>query len=212
FYLDIIKDRQYTTQSESQARRSTQTAMYHIVEAMVRWLAPITSFTADEIWSFLPGERSESVFLSSFYQELFPMASTDLLDVAAWDEIMLVRTEVARSLERLRKEGAIGSGLDAEVDLYCDESLYGLLSKLEDELRFVLITSYARIHRLGEAATDAESTALEGLKLQVSRSAEEKCVRCWHHREDVGENSEHPELCGRCVDNVTATGEQRLYA
>ncbi len=229
FYLDIIKDRQYTTQAESQARRSTQTAMYHIVEAMVRWLAPITSFTADEVWSFLPGERSESVFLEEFYQGLFRVgddSSDTALSAADWEQIMAVRTEVARSLELLRKDGGIGSGLDAEVDLYCDGSLISLLGKLEDELRFVLITSYARIHPLAEspegaAATEARgrvteargrATEIDGLQLQVTASEHEKCVRCWHHREDVGSNSDHPELCGRCVDNVTGAGEQRLYA
>lgn len=212
FYLDIIKDRQYTTQTESQARRSTQTAMYHIVEAMVRWLAPITSFTADEIWSFLPGERSESVFLETFYDGLFEMDEGDRFGVDAWNQIVAVRTEVAKPLEALRNSKTIGSGLDAEVDLYCDEPLHALLSKLEDELRFVLITSYARIHPLADAPAEAEATELEGLKVLVSASAHGKCVRCWHHREDVGSHSEHPELCGRCVENVTADGEQRRYA
>jgi isoleucyl-tRNA synthetase len=212
FYLDIIKDRQYTTQSESQARRSTQTAMYHIVEAMVRWLAPITSFTADEIWSFLPGRRSESVFLEPFYDGLFEMDEADRFGVDAWNRIVALRTEVARPLEALRNSKTIGSGLDAEVDLYCDEALYELLSRLEDELRFVLITSYARIHPLSEAPADAEECGLESLKVKVSASAHAKCVRCWHHREDVGSHSDHPELCGRCVDNVAGPGEQRRYA
>jgi len=212
FYLDIIKDRQYTTQTESQARRSTQTAMYHIVEAMVRWLAPITSFTADEIWSFLPGERSESVFLEAFYDGLFEMDGDDQFGVEAWDQIVAVRTEVAKPLEALRNSKTIGSGLDAEVDLYCDETLYTLLAKLEDELRFVLITSYARIHPLIDAPADAESTELDSLKVKVSASEHGKCDRCWHHREDVGSHSEHPELCGRCVENVAGSGEQRLYA
>jgi len=216
FYLDIIKDRQYTTQTESQARRSTQTAMYHIVEAMVRWLAPITSFTADEIWSFLPGERSESVFLEEFYSGLFQMeesgSSGTALGAAEWGQVMAVRTEVARSLEALRNSKTIGSALDAEVDLYCDESLHLLLAKLEDELRFVLITSYARIHPLAEAPSAAEGTELDSLKVVVKASEHSKCDRCWHHREDVGSNSEHPELCGRCVENVTGDGEQRRYA
>ena len=211
FYLDIIKDRQYTTQSESRARRSTQTAMYHIVEAMVRWLAPITSFTADEIWSFLPGERSDSVFLETFYKGLFRMEDGHL-DAESWGQILAVRTEVARPLEALRSSKTIGSGLDAEVDLYCDETLYALLSKLEDELRFVLITSYARIYPMGDAPEDAESSELDSLKVKVSASGYEKCVRCWHHREDVGSNSDHPELCGRCVENVAGDGEQRDYA
>ena len=212
FYLDIIKDRQYTTQTESQARRSTQTAMYHIVEAMVRWLAPITSFTADEIWSFLPGERGESVFLEEFYGGLFQMESGERFSAEEWERIVAVRTEVAKPLEALRANKTIGSGLDAEVDLYCDDSLYSLLERLEDELRFVLITSYARIHPLNEIPADAEETELEGLKVQVAASAHDKCVRCWHHREDVGSSGDHPELCGRCLENVAGLGEQRRYA
>ena len=138
-------------------------------------------------------------------------SSTDL-SAADWEQIMAVRTEVARSLELLRKDGGIGSGLDAEVDLYCDDSLVSLLGKLEDELRFVLITSYARIHPLAGAPEGAIATEIGGLQLQVIASKHEKCVRCWHHREDVGSDSDHPELCGRCVENVTGSGEQRLYA
>ena len=213
FYLDIIKDRQYTTQDNSRARRSAQSAMYHIVEAMVRWLAPITSFTADEVWGFLPGKREDSVFLSEFYANLFEMNSTgESIDAEAWTQIMVVRTEVSRALENLRKSGEIGSGLDAEVDLYCTESLFDLLNRVEDELRFVLITSYARIHPYSEAPAELEQSEIEGLKIEVSASAHNKCVRCWHHREDVGSNSEHPELCGRCIENVTADGEERHYA
>ncbi len=212
FYLDIIKDRQYTTQSESRARRSTQSAMHHIIEAMVRWLAPITSFTADEIWSFIPGERSESVFLETFYQGLSPIDSDDPFGMDGWAEIVAVRTEVARALEQLRKEGAIGSGLDAEVDLYCDTNLFSLLGRLEDELRFVLITSYARVHPTEASPADATETAVDGLRLTAKPSGHGKCVRCWHHRQDVGSHDEHPELCGRCVDNVVGDGEQRHYA
>ncbi len=214
FYLDIVKDRQYTTQTESRARRSTQTAMYHIVEAMVRWFAPILSFTADEIWSFLPGKRGESVFLEEFYDlsKFSGDSAEGLLSTEEWNQVIAVRTAVAKELEQLRRDGDIGSGLDAEVDLYCDENLHNLLAKLEDELRFVLITSYAQIHPLAEASENAAETEVNGLKVLVSVSEYPKCVRCWHHREDVGANAEHPELCGRCVDNVAGDGEERHYA
>ena len=120
FYLDVIKDRQYTSRADGLPRRSCQTAMFHIVEAMVRWMAPVLSFTADEIWRFMPGERGASVFMETWYQGLFPLASGPL-DADAWRRVIGVKTAVAKQLELMRKEGVIGSSLDAEVELYCDE-------------------------------------------------------------------------------------------
>jgi isoleucyl-tRNA synthetase len=212
FYLDVIKDRQYTTQTDGLPRRSCQTAMYHIAEAMSRWLAPILSFTADEIWKHLPGKHSESVLLETWYQGLFALDPQDLFDRSFWERALQVRMAIAPRLEAARKAGAIGSSLDAEVDLYCDQDTREVLTRLNDELRFVLITSYAQVHPLGERPADAETTELEGLAVRVTPSKHLKCVRCWHHREDVGANAEHPELCGRCVDNVTAAGETRRFA
>jgi len=218
FYLDVIKDRQYTTQADSVARRSTQTAMYLIAEALVRWLAPILSFTAEEIWLNLPGEREESVFLETWYvlPEMFlPQEDADQqFGMAYWQDVLAVRNAVKKELEKLRVAGDIGSSLDAEVDLYCDTDWLARLSRLEDELRFVLITSYARLHPLGEQTAEAISVDLDGARMaiQVMPSAYAKCVRCWHHREDVGGNVDHPELCGRCVENVDGSGEQRRYA
>lgn len=213
FYLDVIKDRQYTTQSDSLARRSCQTAMYHIAEAMVRWMAPILSFTADEIWQYLPGERGESVFLEAWYPDLFELPETDAFDRSFWEQILAVRAAVGKQLESLRKEGTIGSALDAVVDLYCGQSLYAQLQRLEDELRFVLITSEARFHPADERPETAiAAEQLPELWLTAQASSHAKCVRCWHHRADVGQNAEHPELCGRCVDNVTGAGETRRYA
>lgn len=212
FYLDVIKDRQYTTQKDSLARRSAQTAMYHIVEAMSRWLAPILSFTAEEIWQHLPGRHEGSIFLETWYSPLQKLADVASFNTAYWQRVIRVRDAVNKELERLRVDGRIGSSLDAEVDLYCDGDLYSDLLKLEDELRFVLITSYARIHALSEAPETATTTDLEGLKLITAASAHAKCIRCWHHREDVGSDAEHPELCGRCVENVVADGEPRSFA
>ncbi|MBU0499801.1 MAG: isoleucine--tRNA ligase [Gammaproteobacteria bacterium] len=212
FYLDVTKDRQYTCRADSIARRSTQTAMYHIAEAFVRWLAPVLSFTTDEMWDYLPGERSESVFLETWYAGLFPLAEGDALGRAFWDEVLTVRSATSKHLEQARKEGSIGGSLDAELDLYCDPARMSLLSSLGDELRFVLISSHARLHSLEAAPTDALETDLPGLRLTVKASGHSKCVRCWHHREDVGADGAHPELCGRCVENVAGGGESRRFA
>ena len=214
FYLDIIKDRQYTTRADSLARRSAQTALYHVVEALSRWLAPILSFTADEIWQAIPGKRSESVLLEQWYE--FPASAEDNeADNKFWNLVLEVREVVSKRLEELRVAGEIGSSLDAEVDLYCGSELYQALAKLEDELRFVLITSYARIHKDTEKDDSAEHYTLstnDEVWVAVQASAHAKCVRCWHHREDVGGNDEHPELCGRCIENVDGEGEQRQFA
>ena len=212
FYLDIIKDRQYTTQEDSFARRSCQTAMYHIIESMVRWLAPITSFTADELWQHIPGERGESVFTEGWYEGLFALDRDDKMDREFWTQVIAARTAVAKQMEQLRADGAIGSSLDAELDVYCDEQLHAVLSKLDDELRFVHITSYARLHPLAEKPEQAVTTDLEGLFVVVTASEHNKCARCWHRREDVGSNLDHPELCGRCVTNVDGDGEPRRFA
>ena len=214
FYLDVIKDRQYTTQRDSLARRSAQTAMFHILEAMSRWIAPILSFTAEEIWSYLPGKRSESVFLETWYG-VTQEALQEHMDMAFWSQVIEVREVVNKELEKLRVAGGIGSGLDAEVDLWCGRELYDRLAKLGDELRFALITSYARLHDTSNTAAEAVHFKLtngDELWVAVRPSDHAKCVRCWHHRSDVGINADHPELCGRCVDNVTGGGEQRRFA
>ena len=212
FYLDIIKDRQYTTQRNSLARRSCQTAMYHIIEAMVRWLAPILSFTADEIWPHIPGERGESVFLETWYEGLFALDEGDRFDRRFWKRVIEVREAVGKQLELLRADGVIGSSLDAEVDLYCSPELLQLTESLGSELRFVLITSAARIHAFEQRPVNAVNSPLEGLAILATRSGHAKCARCWHHHEDVGSNSEHPSICGRCVVNITTDGEIRNYA
>ena len=214
FYLDVIKDRQYTTGRDSIPRRSVQTALYHILEAMARWLSPILSFTAEEIWRQMPGARGPSVFLETWYQELFALANDGAFGAAFWERVIAVRESVAKELEKLRVAGGIGSSLDAEVDLYCDEALREELGRLQDELRFVLITSYARIHPVSTRPEHAVLASMDDheLWIAVRSSAHPKCVRCWHHREEVGSHPEHPELCGRCVANVAGGGERRSYA
>ena len=217
FYLDIIKDRQYTTRADSVARRSAQTAMHHLAEAMVRWLAPILSFTAEDIWQAMPGERNESVFLNTWHELPAGYADDDTAraETAYWQQVIEVRDAVNKELEALRIAGGIGSGLDAEVDLYCGREIHDRLARLEDELRFVLITSYARLHLVETPPPEGQHYTLSSndeIWVAVAPSAWPKCVRCWHHREDVGRHPDHPELCGRCVENVEGPGEQRNYA
>ncbi len=214
-YLDVIKDRQYTTGRDSIPRRSAQTAMYHILEAMVRWLAPILSFTAEEIWRHMPGsQRGASIFLETWYENLAPLDESSHFDAAYWERLIALREAVGKELERLRVTGEIGSSLDAEVDLYCDDPLLTDLNRLEDELRFFLITSYARFHPLSVQPEQGATIQVHNqtIHMAVSASPHAKCVRCWHHREDVGQHTDHPELCGRCVENVVGAGEQRRFA
>jgi isoleucyl-tRNA synthetase len=131
-----------------------------------------------------------------------------------WERIITVRETVSKELEKLRVDGAIGSSLDAEVDLYADTEMQNLLSAVQDELRFILITSYARVHAADERPDDVIDAGVPGqsLWIQVAASTHAKCIRCWHHREDVGSHDEHPEICGRCVVNIAGEGEQRRYA
>jgi isoleucyl-tRNA synthetase len=211
FYLDIVKDRQYTTAKDSLARRSTQTAMYHLLQMLARWLAPILSFTADEIWKYIPGEKTDSVFLEEWYEVEINETQANERKLK-WDMIITIRDEINKQLEKLRVDKVIGGSLDAEVDLYCNDEVKQQLSKIEDELRFVLITSYARLHSESDRDTAAIDSEIPGLSILVKASAHEKCVRCWHHREDVGVDETHPELCHRCIENVESEGEKRVYA
>ncbi|MFI4886612.1 MAG: isoleucine--tRNA ligase [Steroidobacterales bacterium] len=210
FYLDVLKDRMYTTPAASCARRSAQTVMHHIAECIVRWLAPVLSFTAEEIWEFLPGERSESVFLETWHQ-LPEVSAADI----EWPALLQLRGDVTRELERLRDAGSIGAPLDAEVDVYCAPQEYERFSALGDELRFFFITSHARVHRIeGEppaAAVPAANIGRSGVWIVVKPTSDPKCIRCWQHRPDVGSNPRHPEICGRCVSNVDGPGEERRF-
>jgi len=208
FYLNIIKDRQYTCQEDSLARRSAQSAIYHIAEAFARWVAPILSFTAEEIWAFIPGDRESSIFLAEWYS--LPTADNTAITDNDWALIAEARNAVNKVLEGKKEEG-IQKSLEAEVALYANSGLHDALAKLGDELRFVLITSEAMLKPLADGQ-GGEETEVEGLQLAVEKTAYAKCDRCWHHREDVGMHVDHPELCSRCVDNVEGSGEKRQYA
>jgi isoleucyl-tRNA synthetase len=199
-YLDIVRDRLYTTPAAGAARRSAQSALYHIAQAMVRWLAPIVSFTAEEIWRQLPGTDTGSVFLSQWYA--LPEGAAHDVDWAAF------------FLLKLREAQQIGAPLDAEVDVYCVPAEYDRFGALGAELRFLLITSEARVHEVSAQppnSVPATETAREGVWLSVRPATAQKCVRCWHHRPDVGAHPDYPEACGRCAENLSGPGEERRF-
>ncbi len=212
FYLDIIKDRQYTAKADSIARRSCQTALFHIVEAMVRWMAPIMSFTAEEIWQLLPGQRDQFVMTDEWYTGLFGLQQGEALDDAYWAQLLAVRAEVNKALEVARNDKLIGSSLQAEVTLFANAELADKLNLLADELRFVLLTSKAVVLVADSQPEGALVTDVAGLWLQVAASGATKCERCWHHVEDVGSHEGHGDICGRCVTNVAGAGEVRRFA
>ncbi|GLS82554.1 isoleucine--tRNA ligase [Paraferrimonas haliotis] len=212
FYLDIIKDRQYTAKADSLARRSCQSALYQICEALVRWIAPITSFTADEIWQQMPGERAQYVFTQEWYQQLDAVRTEDDISDENWQQLIDIRNEVNKAIEQARREQNMKGSLQAYVTLYADANVQQQLSAVQDELRFVMLTSKTQVAQLAEAPAQAQTTDLQGLKLLVSAATAEKCERCWHHREDVGQDEQHPTLCSRCVTNVEGEGELRQFA
>ena len=212
FYLDIIKDRQYTMAENSRGRRSAQTALYHIVHAFVRWIAPILSFTAEEIWQYVPGATQESVLLTSWYKDLAELNHADKMNEEYWGKVHAVRDAVNKEIEAQRNAGKIGSALEADVTLYCGSTVRPVLDALKNELRFVLITSAARVLPDGSAPLDAAITDVPGLSLQIKPTSHPKCERCWHRVPDVDANSDYPGICGRCVENVAGSGEARDYA
>ncbi|MFN3414862.1 MAG: isoleucine--tRNA ligase [Caldimonas sp.] len=197
FYLDVLKDRLYTTAPGSRARRSAQTALWHITHGMLRWMAPFLSFTAEEAWQvFAPG-ASVSIFTETFWG--FPAAGDEAL-LAKWARIREIRDVVNKEIEAVRSAGQVGASLQATVHITAGPEDHALLKSLGEDLRFVLITSAA--------------TVTEGVELavQVTPSTATKCERCWHYRDDVGIDAEHPTLCGRCVSNLFGTGETREVA
>lgn len=218
FYLDVIKDRQYTAKRGGHAQRSCQTALYYIVEALVRWMAPIMSFTADEIWNEMPqqlpsGEaRGQFVFASEWYQGLFALSPDEALNNAFWAKAQHVRDAVNKLLEVARSNKVIGGSLQAEVTLYVSDELAKQLKQLDDELRFVLLTSKAQVKPLAEKTAAASETDVEGLFVEVTPTKAKKCDRCWHHTDDVGTIAGHEHICGRCVTNVNGDGEIRQFA
>ncbi len=194
FYLDVLKDRLYTTQPKSLARRSAQTALAHITQAMLRWMAPFLSFTAEEAWKLVG--HSESIFLETYAEPAAPDAAL----LAKWSRIRTLRELVNKEIEGLRERGEVGSSLQARVRLAAPPDDHALLASLGDDGKFVFITSAIDL-----VASDA-------MEIEVSASSDPKCERCWHYRADVGTDPGHPTLCGRCVSNLFGAGETRRFA
>jgi len=202
FYLDVLKDRLYTTQPASHARRSAQTALWHITASLLRLMAPFLSFTAEEAHQVfqrpVSPDAATSIFIET-YHELPPVPGHEAL-LAKWSNIRAIRAEVLKQIEEKREAGKIGSSLQAEVDLHLHGERHAVLATLAEELRFVTITSRATLHAAADAANE---------RIDVVPSPHAKCVRCWHYRPEVGRNTEHPTLCGRCADNLFGAGETR---
>ncbi len=198
FYLDILKDRLYTCAADSQARRSAQTALWHITHSLVRLMAPVLSFTAEELWEALAGKDDDSIFFQTWH-DIPPVADSGAL-LEKWTRLRALRTPVRKQIEELRAAGKLGSSLQAEVDLMVNGADFDLLASLGDELKFVLLTSEARLQRAAQAT------------LEVRVSTRAKCARCWHYRADLGTHAEHPGICARCVENLLGKGEVRRHA
>ena len=200
-YLDVTKDRLYTMPVDSRGRRSAQTAMYHIAEAFTRWIAPILSFTADELWGYLPGERKENVLFATWYEGLAPLPADAPLNAADFDQLLALREQVAKVLEPMRANGAIGAALEAEITVAANEETASRWQPLAEELRFLLISGDVQVR---PATTDE-------VFVSAQPTGKQKCVRCWHYRADVGSVAAHPELCGRCATNIDGAGEDRRW-
>jgi len=214
FYLDIIKDRQYTSQTDGQPRRSAQTAIYHIAHALLRWMAPILTFTAQEGWETLHKdselkEADKYIFTQEWYE--FPEFALSDIQVADWQRILQAKDAINKQIETARENKIISANLSADATLYAKGDMFASLAKLKDELRFVLITSNATLLELDDAQ-QGEATEVDNLRVSISAAQGTKCVRCWHIRNDIGVDAAHPELCARCVSNVSGNGEERHYA
>jgi len=200
-YLDVLKDRLYTTQTKSAARRSAQSALWHILQSVVRLMAPILSFTAEEIWQLLAKDADDSVMLHAFHS--LPAQDGEDALLERWTALRAIRADVQKEIEAVRAAGQVGSSLQAEVEIRATEGKYALLASLGDDLRFVLICSKSTLVKVSSEADEG---------ILVSPSTHKKCERCWHYREDVGHDDAHPELCGRCTSNLYGTGEARSVA
>ena len=219
FYLDIIKDRQYTTKANGEARRSAQTAIYHIAHALLRWIAPILSFTAQEAWEILKGPHTSNgngngngyIFTEEWYE--FPEVVLDDVSESDWQAILNVKEAVNKAYEIARTDKVINANLSANVTVYAPDTIMASLNRLGDELKFVFISSQSSVKPFAEKPSDVTYSDEDSqVAVVVKPATGEKCIRCWHIREDIGINPAHPEICGRCAENVEGQGEVRHYA
>ncbi|MHC1481239.1 isoleucine--tRNA ligase [Frateuria aurantia] len=210
FYLDITKDRLYTMPTNSLGRRSAQSAMYRILQALVRWLAPILTFTAEEVWQCMPGQRDESVLFETWYDGLDAVQGSDA-QRAWWNDLLALRETGSKVLEGMRKAGEVGASLQATLTLQADQAWLDRYAEAASELRFFFITSDVQVQTGDAEAGEAVPQSQGHVSLSASVNTDLKCVRCWHQRPDVGQHADHPELCGRCVENVTGDGETRTW-
>jgi isoleucyl-tRNA synthetase len=197
FYLDVLKDRLYTCAAGSQARRSAQSALWHVTQSLLRLMAPILSFTAEEAWQVFGGRAEASIFGETWYA--LPDSGLDHAAIDGWEGVRRFRVVVTKQIEEKRAQKLVGSSLAAELDIHAAGASYDAMARLGEELRFVLITSRATLHK-GEE------------RVEVTPSTHTKCDRCWHYRADVGSHKAHETLCGRCVDNLSGAGETRIHA
>jgi isoleucyl-tRNA synthetase len=212
-YLDIPKDRLYTMQPDSHGRRSAQSAMYRILEALVRWLAPILTFTAEEIWQLGPGQRGESVLFETWYDGLEALQGSPQ-QRKFWSDLLTIRAGAAKLLEGMRNDGKIGAALQADLTVHAEPALRARLTEVASELRFFFITSELHLADAASAPADAHSVEVDNAKVWICATAsqQDKCIRCWHYRPDVGAHADHPEICGRCVENLPGgPGENRRW-
>ncbi|MDA9608833.1 isoleucine--tRNA ligase [SAR86 cluster bacterium] len=204
FYLDIIKDRLYTSKKDGDARKSSQSALFQLLNALITWIAPILSYTAEEAYLEI-NKNNSSIFLSGWFEDWADLESS--IDDETWKLLIETKTEVNKFLEEKRNNGEIGSSLEAEVTLHCDDQLFMRLSEISDELKYLFITSKATLTHLEENKINTE---IEGLMLSITPSDLEKCDRCWHHVEGLS-NFKEDKICSRCKENIEGQGEVRSY-
>lgn len=211
FYLNVIKDRQYTSKTGSLSHRSCQTAMFHIIEALVRWISPILSFTADEIWCYLKGNRAKYIFTEEYYDGLFDSDNKKNVVKDFWNKILIIKCEVNKFLEKARSKNLFSNFLESELVLYVNEEYFNILSVLENELNFLFLTSKASIININSAPDDVLKTDINGLKILIKKVKGKKCLRCWHYTDNFCSEVKYKELCLRCFSNMFGEGEVRKY-
>lgn len=213
FYFEIIKDRQYTFKSTSVARYSCQTALWHIIQSLVRWISPILSFTADEIWHYLPKfNAKQCIFTESWYNGLFELDVKDKINFSHWNELIKLRNEVNKVIEEAREKKIIGTSLEASIYIYAKPELVNKLTVLNNELKFFFLTSEVIIQDYNLAINNSyESSVISGLKIYLNKANGHKCQRCWNYTTDIGKTEQHPTICYRCYTNIAGNGEKRNF-